>query len=346
MIAVNADGAAKGRGRSERRGADTCPAHSRQYDETAAVTRWPERTPGGVDAAASRESSRWGGATSHSEQFQCREGVVEREVESVRLNASTVGRRKWLFLIAASSSVLVALVAVSAVTSATASKKASSLKICVQSYGSSENRGDLNINLGACKNRGRVYTLPLTGSTGVPGPAGAKGDAGPAGAAGAKGDTGAAGPAGPPGPAGPVGAAGATGSPGSVGATGRAGATGPAGPTGSQGTTGQTGTTGPAGPTGPQGASFVGTDFVISAPTDTTPQDRTVTATCPAGEVATGGGGTVVPISPATPAAFIYQSTPTNPSNGPTGWTVRAFSSDPNATWQLQATVTCATPTP
>jgi Collagen triple helix repeat (20 copies) len=216
----------------------------------------------------------------------------------------------------------VAVATVMVVRSATASEKASSLKVCVQTYGSSENKGDLNINLGDCKGRGRLYTLPLSGQAGTPGPAGP---------AGPMGDTGAIGPAGPAGAVGPAGPKGDTGAQGAVGPAGAAGAAGP---------------TGPAGATGARGASFVGTDFVVSAPTDTAPQDRAVTATCPAGEVATGGGGTVVPISPANPVAFIYQSTPTNPSNGPTGWIVRAYSSDPAATWQLQATVTCATPSP
>jgi hypothetical protein len=241
------------------------------------------------------------------------------------LGALMSGRGGRLLVIGAASAVALAVGAVSVVRSATASERATSLKVCVQTSGSAENKGDLNVNLGDCKTKGRTYTLPLSAQAGTAGAAGAPGPAGPAGPAGAKGDAGAAG------------SSGAKGDTGAAGPAGPAGATGPAGPQGPAGATGAT---------GPQGASFASTNFVVSAPIDTTPQDRSATVQCAAGQVATGGGGHVIPVSPSTPSAFIYSSGPTGSPTAPTGWGVRAYSSDPSATWRLEVVVMCATPSP
>lgn len=117
-----------------------------------------------------------------------------------------------------------------------------------------------------------------------PGPEGPQGPAGTPG-----------GPAGPEGPTGPVGPA------GSAGAVGPAGPAGPAGAVGAAGPAGPAGAAGPAGPQGPAGPAGVGTVAqvrVVGTPASDSDADAgeswTVTATCPAGKVAYGGGGSVV----------------------------------------------------
>jgi hypothetical protein len=112
------------------------------------------------------------------------------------------------------------------------------------------------------------------GENGRAGPAGPQGDAGPAGPQGPKGDTGATGPAGPQGPKGDT------------------GTTGPAGPKGPKGDTGTTGPQGPAGPAAtPQrvpGATTTVTSLATGA-------RLTFNVDCPAGHLAMGGGGRIVP---------------------------------------------------
>lgn len=160
----------------------------------------------------------------------------------------------------------------------------------------------------------------LKGEQGIPGVPGANGKdgapgqpgsvpselpPGPAGPKGEKGASGAAGVAGPAGTAGPPGLDGVTGSPGAVGATGLAGEIGSAGPKGEKGDTGPqgligpegiSGPIGPPGPAGPAGASGLTKVQVVTA---TTAQDtltiKSVTATCPSGTLALGGGFRWVP---------------------------------------------------
>lgn len=135
----------------------------------------------------------------------------------------------------------------------------------------------------------------LLASKGATGTTGATGPAGPAGGQGATGATGASGPTGPTGPkgdtgangpAGPAGGTGATGPKGDTGATGATGATGPKGDSGPTGPKGDTGATGATGATGLSNFSTVnGSQTYIG-----TSGSTTVTASCPGGTVALGGG--------------------------------------------------------
>lgn len=194
------------------------------------------------------------------------------------------------------------------------------------------------------------------GPQGEPGPAGAMGDTGPmgprgdAGAAGPNGDTGLTGLKGDAGPAGARGEIGASGAPGPKGDQGVAGLVGPkgdtgaAGPEGASGATGQTGGTGavgPMGPMGPQGTPGVGGYELLATPLTTVSingnQTTTLTAACPAGKIAIGGGfdysGNVAPLS--TVASF--------PSAADV-WTVRVRLSQVSAaTFQGRVYVICVT---
>jgi hypothetical protein len=108
------------------------------------------------------------------------------------------------------------------------------------------------------------------------------------------------GPEGPPGPAGTVGPQGPVGTPGPAGPPGAMGGAGPPGPTGVPGVPGALGATGPAGPTGPTGAGAsvrvtVATTVVQSAVRPPVGTLLAGTATCPAGQQATGGGVSATP---------------------------------------------------
>lgn len=141
--------------------------------------------------------------------------------------------------------------------------------------------------------------------TGVTGPVGPTGATGATGLAGVTGDTG---------------AAGATGATGLTGATGVAGPRGPTGPTGAAGQmgligpTGSTGVTGTTGATGPVVAGFQVVKADSSYVTSSSGNDVSLTASCPAGKLATSGGGyTNYP-------AALYSSQPTPDSSG---WSIR-----------------------
>jgi hypothetical protein len=158
------------------------------------------------------------------------------------------------------------------------------------------------------------------GDVGARGPLGPQGIAGPSGRVGDDGNDGADGSDGTDGSNGSGGTNGNNGAPGSTGPTGATGSTGSTGPTGSTGSTGPTGSTGGSGssgavgPTGATGGSGVNTfHTVISAPTSV---DGTVTASCLAGEVATGGGF-------AGAASRITRSSPTAIDDG---WSVTVVS--------------------
>jgi len=120
---------------------------------------------------------------------------------------------------------------------------------------------------------------------------------------------------------------------GPVGPAGSRGETGPRGLTGLTGLTGQTGQTGQTGPRGPAGTTNLsqvsGADEINS------------TATCPAGQVATGGGGL------ADPGAFIFGSYPVvePAATAPTAWQVQArLVSNPATDAPATAFVVCAAP--
>ncbi|MET8945838.1 hypothetical protein ABZX30_20200 [Streptomyces sp. NPDC004542] len=124
--------------------------------------------------------------------------------------------------------------------------------------------------------------------------------AGPPGPAGAKGDTGAQGPAGPAGP---------------QGDTGSKGDTGPRGETGPQGPVGATG------PQGPAGASGLAGVHVVTASKDVGVLDMVdVDATCPDGEIATGGGW-YLPGGSAQSYGSELHSNPILSGTTPVGWT-------------------------
>jgi hypothetical protein len=138
------------------------------------------------------------------------------------------------------------------------------------------------------------------GETGAAGPKGDTGAAGPQGErglTGAQGETGATGPGGPEGPQGLQGVAGPTGPQGLQGVAGPEGPQGPqgvAGPIGPQGPAGVQGPMGLTGPQGPQGVPGVSGYQVVVTPLTTVSingnQTTTLSAVCPAGKVAIGGG--------------------------------------------------------
>jgi hypothetical protein len=120
-----------------------------------------------------------------------------------------------------------------------------------------------------------------------------------------------------------------------AGPRGPAGQQGPQGPEGARGPTGERGPVGergPAGPAGPAGATNV---------TVTLGQEGmgSSSATCPAGERATGGGGVVTEAE-----AFLTGSAPTVPASGPpTAWEAEAALEDGDPA-MVQAYVVCAAP--
>jgi hypothetical protein len=107
----------------------------------------------------------------------------------------------------------------------------------------------------------------------------------------------------------------------------------PAGPAGA------TGPAGPAGPAGPPGASGLQTVFTTSAIDSSSP--KTLTATCPSGKVALGGGVAVAPSSVnevGLTTSYLASSTT---------WTASAREFDATATnWGLNVVVICATVAP
>ena len=109
---------------------------------------------------------------------------------------------------------------------------------------------------------------------------------GPQGAVGPAGPVGPQGEVGPAGPVGPVGAQGEIGPMGPAGPVGAQGEVGPAGPVGPVGPQGVAGPAGPAGPAGVSGVELVTVQQIKSIFDD----QFDLTAVCPAGKTATGGG--------------------------------------------------------
>jgi len=125
---------------------------------------------------------------------------------------------------------------------------------------------------------------------------------------------------------------------GARGAAGEPGAAGPQGPAGPAGPAGQTGPAGPAGPQGPAGPPGTGGGLsgahTLVATFTADGADHTLS--CPAGELAIGGGFQVTRATIVTSVPFA------NPS---TGWTVNAVPAGlaPNT---VTAVVACALATP
>jgi Collagen triple helix repeat (20 copies) len=186
----------------------------------------------------------------------------------------------------------------------------------------------------------------LKGLTGATGPAGHQGISGTSGATGPQGPAGgggAAGATGPTGPGGLVGSTGATGATGGTGPAGAPGATGPQGAPGPAGAAGATGATGPQGASGAQGpAGIAGVQVVESAPTQTSGQSRVVDVSCPTGMLATGGGGSIVPLDDSQPLPQLTESQPVGSQSQPATWEVAAWSAVPSAQWRLYIYVMCA----
>ncbi|HEX2154816.1 MAG TPA: hypothetical protein VHL52_12670 [Acidimicrobiia bacterium] len=129
-----------------------------------------------------------------------------------------------------------------------------------------------------------VGTQGPGGAVGPQGPQGPKGDTGPRGPQGPQGEKGDAGPAGPQGPEGEQGVQGPE---GPEGPQGPKGDKGDKGDQGEQGPQGEQGEQGPQGPAGTIGDVTVATN---QATWSGGQQTQSLTATCPAGHVALGGG--------------------------------------------------------
>jgi hypothetical protein len=181
---------------------------------------------------------------------------------------------------------------------------------------------------------------PVVGMATVPG-AGVPGAIGPTGPAGPPGATGPGGPGGGIASQGPVGAPGSIGPPGPAGATGVVGPEGPVGATGGIGATGPTGAQGATGPQGVPGIANV--EVVESAPTQTMGQSRVEDLSCPTGTLATGGGGSIIPLDNSQPLPQLTESQPVGSQTSPTTWEVAAWSAVPGAEWELFIYVMCAT---
>lgn len=177
------------------------------------------------------------------------------------------------------------------------------------------------------------------GPQGEPGPTGPQGLQGLQGAAGAAGATGEAGPQGAPGPTGPQGLQGLQGVQGDVGPAGAAGPTGPVGPKGDMGPPGPPGLPGPKGDQGPPGPPGMSGYQIVSVTTPlSTAPDQGITAFCPAGKRAVGGGFNSFSTSPAYPHPQFASSQPT-PSGD--GWAVKAGWQTGTIAWQLTAYAVC-----
>ena len=152
-------------------------------------------------------------------------------------------------------------------------------------------------------------------------------------------------------PAGPAGPVGATGERGPAGPAGPGGATGERGPTGATGATGATGPMGPRGPAGTTNVTVVTNPPLL--PGGGLPDGKLdPEATCPFGQVATGGGGVVGGESPGDPPPdstwYLYDSRPVDRDGDgrPNAWRVRAADTGPPAgpPQPAIAYVVCAAP--
>lgn len=187
---------------------------------------------------------------------------------------------------------------------------------------------------------------------GPQGPTGATGATGEAGATGPQGVAGPTGPQGLTGPTGPEGLPGATGPTGPQGPTGATGATGPQGPAGPTGATGATGATGPQGPAGTSvdTTAVLGRTLTVVTSANVTPNNfNVISANCPAGYEAVGGG---VDVSNRL-SSFVTGSGPTfggaalvSQTDGQhaaaTGWQASVHNNDTAVTSVMKVAVICA----
>lgn len=112
-------------------------------------------------------------------------------------------------------------------------------------------------------------------------------------------------------------------------------------PRGPQGPAGPAGAQGPAGPQGAQGAAGVsGLQKVFTTGAASSVNAKSLTATCPAGKVAIGGGGIVLPANqPDVALSGSYLANETT-------WRASARELDnTGANWSLNAVVICAVAT-
>lgn len=157
---------------------------------------------------------------------------------------------------------------------------------------------------------------------------------------------------------GPTGATGATGPEGATGATGPQGPQGPQGDTGPQGPQGATGPEGPTGATGPQGpagtsvdtTTVLGRTLTVVASGSVTPNNfLIVSAACPTGYEAVGGGvdvGNVLNLVVASSgptyggARLLFSADGQRPAA--TGWLGAVRNNDATTTYAMKVAVICA----
>jgi hypothetical protein len=170
------------------------------------------------------------------------------------------------------------------------------------------------------------------------GPQGEVGPQGPTGPTGLQGPTGPMGPQGLQGPAGAMGPTGPEGPPGDIGTVGP---TGPIGPTGA---TGPQGDPGPQGPTGPAGSPGIwGLELVSVSSAEDSAVRKSVTATCPAGKNAIGGGGEIVPGTATAAQVENVAIGALQPTAVLDGWSATAWETDGiSTTWSLTVFALCA----
>jgi len=175
-------------------------------------------------------------------------------------------------------------------------------------------------------------------ASGPQGPIGPQGPTGPMGPQGPQGATGPMGPQGLQGPAGPTGATGPMGPPGDAGTVGATGATGPMGPTGPVGPEGPMGPAGPAGDPGVSGLELV----TVSSAVDSVAR-KNVTATCPAGKSAIGGGAEIVAGTATAAQVENVGIGAVRPTAALDGWSATAWETDSiSTTWSLSVHALCA----
>ena len=99
------------------------------------------------------------------------------------------------------------------------------------------------------------------------------------------------------------------------------------------------GLTGAPGPTGPAGTGATGFERVVGTATATdTTDNKTATATCPAGKVVV-GGGFLTAATTGLGELTVYANRPTSD----TVWSVSAVVDQGLRTWSLQAFAVCLT---